>query len=111
MLTLARDLRMTPREVLTRHTARELVEWQAYYEIEPRGDARMDWLFGSLWHLIMGALRDPKGHDKLPKIEELAAGLRGEMRVDTRYKPPEGDALIAKVRGVMNAIGAELADA
>lgn len=33
---------MSPREVLEKHTSRELTEWLAYLQLEPQGEERAD---------------------------------------------------------------------
>lgn len=44
---------MTPREVLARHTSRELSEWMAYFELEPFGPLVEDERAGAIAATIL----------------------------------------------------------
>jgi len=55
---------MTPREVLVRHTSRELTEWMAFFELEPWGSEIEDYRFGVVASTIANVNRDPKKRSK-----------------------------------------------
>lgn len=55
---------MTPREVLARHSSRELTEWMAFFELEPWGSEIEDHRFGVVASMIANVNRDPKKRSK-----------------------------------------------
>lgn len=55
---------MTPREVLVRHSSRELTEWMAFFELEPWGSEIEDHRFGVVASTIANVHRDPKKRSK-----------------------------------------------
>lgn len=59
--------------------AEDLVEWQAYHELEPWGETRMDWRFGQLCAVVANIMRgkdDPvsKAGDWVPDFD----GTKGQ---------------------------------
>lgn len=71
--------------------AEDLVEWQAYHELEPWGETRMDWRFGQLCaqvaNILKGADDAPaRAADFVPDFdgEKEAAGPRGVDAEESR---------------------------
>ena len=58
---LARELGYGhPNRMYADLTADEIIDWLAYYSIEPFGERRADWRMASIMALIANANRDPK---------------------------------------------------
>lgn len=65
---------MSPREVLEKHTSRELTEWAAFLQLEPQGEDRADLRAGIIASTIANANRKKgakkyKPADFMPKFD------------------------------------------
>lgn len=61
---------MSPNEVLSKHTSRELTEWAVFLGLEPRGEKRADLHAGIVASTVANANRDPK-KDRAFKPEDF----------------------------------------
>jgi hypothetical protein len=69
---------MTVRELLARTDSRELAEWQAYFRLEPFGEARADLRAGIIASTVANVHRDPRRRplttrDFMPAFDESDA--------------------------------------
>ncbi len=85
---------MSPRRFLAEHTSREVTEWMAYYQLEPRGEDRGDLRAGSIAAAVYNVNRDTQKqleplspHDTMLKFE------RPEPPSDDEWTDDKTDAL------------------
>lgn len=60
---------MSPREVLEKHSSRELTEWMAFMQVEPFGEERADLRAGIVASTIANVVRKKGG--KMAKPEDF----------------------------------------
>ena len=98
-------------ELLARISAKDLLEWMAYYSLEPFGEAQHEYRAGLVASIIGETARDDKKHPEPFKWDEFARKTyfdQGEEETDEEVDP--NLALFKKAQAVFGKMGLKKKD-